>query len=109
VRRTAEAQVDALVLVAVREDAVGNTCVHEQTHAVAFEDPSTVRRLDVVHGPDVQDDGLDAGGVQQVRQHQAGGPASDDGDVGASVGHGPPRALECREGTRQREAASSAE
>ena len=39
--------------------------------------------LDIVAAAVLDDDGFDAGEMQQMRQHRPGGPGSDDADLGA--------------------------
>ena len=43
--------------------------------------------LDLVVGPVVDDDAVDSGDVQQMRQREAGGASTDDGDPGARRAH----------------------
>ena len=71
------AVVDQALAVQARADAGGV----EQLHGAALEQPGTDPRLDVVAGPALEHDGVDAMAVQQLREQQARGARADDGDL----------------------------
>ena len=88
-----EAQGDAVVSVAVAQDPVGDVRVGEQADAVGLEDAGAHGVLDLVSGPVVHVHGVDAGAVEQVRQHQARRSRADDPHPGTrhvGVRHGRP-------------------
>ena len=81
-----EPQVDTAVPVALGEYAflagVVDAGLGQQSDAVRFEHARTVRGLDLVHRAVVDHDGLDAGPVQKVGEHQPGGAAPHDRHLG---------------------------
>ena len=75
---TPEPQVGPLVLVPVAQDAVRDTGVDEQPSGIRLENAGPVRRLDLGPGAQVDDDGGDAGPVEEVGGQEPGGSAADD-------------------------------
>lgn len=91
---TAESELDALVLVAVTQNPVGDAGVDKVAGRVGFEDAGPLRRRYLLPGAGVDHDRLDPGAPQQVRQHQAGWTCTDDSNwnrgngVGDGIDHG---------------------
>lgn len=94
VRPAAEAELDALVLVALAQDPVADSGLDQVAGGAGFEDARPLRRLDLVAGAGVDRHRLDSGPPEQVRQHQSGRPGPDDGNgyrgdgVDGGFGHG---------------------
>ena len=79
---SAEAQVDALVLVPGGEHPLRGAGVDEQVDAAMFEDPGPVGGPDGLVLAVVHHDAVDPGAGQQVGEHQPGGASADDADAG---------------------------
>src|SRR5690606_32807916 len=82
-----EPQFDAVVAVPDRWHARRRPGLIEDLDGALLEDPGTDRRLDILATAAVDDDGVDAGDVEQMGQQQAGRAGADDGDAGAGRGH----------------------
>jgi len=76
----AEAKLDALVLVALAQDAIRDALMHEHPHSPLLEDPGAIGGLDLVTRPDLHDDAVDAASGEEMGEHEARGTCADDGD-----------------------------
>jgi hypothetical protein len=82
VTNPAEAQVDAVVGIAVTVHAIRYPGLDEEPDAVSFQDAGAHRLLDLEAGAVVHDHGFDSGRRKQVRQHQPCGATAHDADGG---------------------------
>ena len=57
----------------------------EEVHRALLEHARAHAMLDVVAVAALEDDGIDARAVQEVRQHEPGGPRADDADLRAPL------------------------
>jgi hypothetical protein len=81
VQLPAEGEVDPVVDEPVAAQPVTHAGLGHQVHGALFQHPGLDGLLDVVAGAQVDHHGLDPAQVQQVRQHQPGGPGADDSDL----------------------------
>jgi hypothetical protein len=84
------AQVDAAVADALPLETVADAVLAEQVHRALLEQSGAYPLLDVLAAAALQHDGLDALHVQEMGQHQPGGPGTDDSDLGSQGGRVPP-------------------
>lgn len=82
------------MLAAVAQNPFGHPRLDQVPGHVGLKDAGPLGRLDLAAGAGVDDDRLDSGAPEQVRQHQAGWAGTDDSDgnrgngVDGGVGHG---------------------
>jgi hypothetical protein len=75
-----EAQLDALVLGAMGQDATVDAGIGEEPDAVLLQDARPMGVLDLMSSTGVDGDRVDAALRQEVREHEAGGTRADDTD-----------------------------
>ena len=107
-----EAQLDALVDQALGVEAFGGAGLAQSVDRALLQHPGALALFDVLPGPGLQDDTVDARAVQQPGQEQTGGAAADDADrrthgrhaylPGVSWTRGGPPSLPAPCGTRAR-------
>ena len=83
VQRAAEAEIDAVVEHAFALHARADAGLDQQVARPLLDQAGADAALDIVAAAVLQDDGLDAREVQEMRQHQPGRPGADDADLRA--------------------------
>src|SRR4051812_29787515 len=76
-----EAQLDAVMDEPLACQAVAEPGLGQELDGALLEDAGADAVLDVLAAAGLEDDGVDALEVQEVRQHQPGGPGTDDSDL----------------------------
>src|SRR5262245_25845071 len=80
-----EAEMNAVVEHRLALQTLADAGLDQQVGGPLLEQAGADAALDVGAAAVLQDDGLDAHKVQEVREHEAGGPGADDADLGAHV------------------------
>src|SRR4029077_11589808 len=78
-----EAQIDAVMDKPLTAHSLADPCFVEQIDGVLFEKPGADALLAVFAAARFQDHGFNAAEMQQMPQHQTGGPGAHDADPGA--------------------------
>ena len=87
VQGTTEREINAVVEHAFVLHARADAGFDEQVARPLLDEPGTDAALDIVAAAVFQDHTLDARAVEQMREHQPGGPGPDDTDLRAHVIH----------------------
>ena len=81
--RAAEGEVDAVVPHALAREAPADADLAHQVHRPLLEHARAHALDHVLPAAVLEDDGVDALEMQQMPEHQAGGPGADDAHLGA--------------------------
>src|SRR3954471_20690257 len=83
VQRAAKAQMDAVVRHALALHSLADAAVDQQVARPLLDQTSADAALDIRTTAAFEDDRFDPVQVQEMRQHQSGGPSADDSDLRA--------------------------
>ena len=78
-----EPQLDAVVDEPLAPQPLADADLVQQVDRALLQHARADPLLDVLAAPVLEHDGVDARQVQQMREHQSGGPGADDPDLGA--------------------------
>ena len=82
---TAEAQLDAVMGQAEAFETLADAGFNQQVDGALFEQAGANPLFDILAAASLEHDRLDAGEVEQMREHQARGARADDADLCAMI------------------------